>query len=426
MFQGKQSETRLLRPNLRRALLITDGVQTKSLHVIRILAKAGHRIILVESDQYKHSASSWSKYVYRTRYVPHHDLKTIDKYIDGVVKVAIDEKVDWFVPISKTYSAIPNYMVEQKLAEVCPRIRCFGFGSLELALLLNDKRLFLGECQRLGLSVPDFKVISRLERLYELRDEKFFEKRHYFLKPVKDYNEDRGNFKRIPHDVSAFKEYMKEYGPKITVDRPYFLCEYINGREYSSNVVCRNGKILAFQVCPSSSYQVDYDSIDHQEIEEWATEFCSQMKLTGGLCFDFIQDHQTESIYCIECNPRLHSAITSFHCDPKLAVAFQAALEPENVEDEELEMVLFPIKPPRQSPHVYWLYHEVYKLFTGRQGIGELFSTLAHGKEAVYDIDDPLPFLILNTIHMMFQLKRKIVFGARWSFVNPCLGRLSK
>lgn len=429
MLKGKQAadtiavETSPLSPNLRRTVLMTDGVQTKSLHVLRILAKAGHRIILVESDQYKYSASSWSKYVSRTRYVPHHNLKTMDKYVDGVVKVALEEKVDWFVPTSKTYSAIPNYMVEQKLAKVCPRIKCFGFGSLELALLLNDKRLFLGECQRLGLSTPDFRIISQVEDLYKLRDENFFKKRHYFLKPAKDYSEDRDNFKRVPHDVIAFKEYVKTYELKITVDQPYFVCEFINGSEYVSNAICRNGKILAFQVCASSSNQMDYDSIDHQEIEDWTREFCSKMKISGGICFDFIQDHHTKTIYCIECNPRLHSAITSFHYDPKLAVTIQAVLEPENVQDEK---VVFPVKPPDQSPHVYWLYQEVFKLFTGRQGIGEFVSTVLHGKEAVYDNDDPLPFLILNTIHMMFQLKKKIVANVHWSFVNPCLGRLGK
>lgn len=418
----KQPSAKLLNSNLRRTVLVTDTPNTKTLHVLRVLGKVGHRIILVDSNQYKNSGASWSKYVTRTIYVSHHNGPTQDKYIDEVVQVALKENVDWFIPISKTRSAIPNYVVEQKLAQLRPQIRCFGFGDIEIAKLLDHKTDFLVRCKELGLSVPDHKVIFGIEDLRKLRQQNLFEKRHYFLKPVESFSGDRLNFKRIPHELSAFNEYVEEYEPKFTSERSYFVCEFIKGSEYTSNVVCRDGQVFSLEVLPTSSHQMEFDVIENNAVRKWTIDFCKKMKINGGLCFDFMQDDITGKVYCIECNPRLHSSISLHHCNPKLATAFQAALEPESVEDGAVE---FPMEPPKDSPRVYWMYLEFHKLFSGRQGLGGFLWTLLHGRDAVYDNDDPLPFLISNTLHPLVQLKREIINGAPFGIFNPVIGRVS-
>lgn len=416
-------ESKLLDSNLRRTVLVTDTPNTKTLNVLRVLGKAGHRILLVDSNQYKNSGASWSKYVTRTIYVSHHNGPTQDKYIDEVVQVALKEKVDWFIPISKTRSALPNYIVEEKLAQLCPQIRCFGFGDIEIAKMLDHKADFLVRCKELGLSVPDHRVISGIKDLQKLREQNLFEERHYFLKPVANFSEDRLNFTRIPQELRAFNEYVKEYEHKFISKDSYFVCEFIKGSEYTSNVVCRDGQVFSLEVLPTSCHQMEFDVIENNAVREWTLEFCRKTKISSGLCFDFMQDDVTGAVYCIECNPRLHSSISLHHCNPKLATAFQAALEPESVQDGEVK---FPIEPPKDSPRVYWMYLEFHKLFFKRQGLGGFLWTLLHGRDAVYDNDDPLPFLISNTLHPIVQLTRNIMNGAPFGIFNPVIGRVSR
>ena len=49
------------------------------------------------------------------------------------------------------------------------------------------------------------------------------------------------------------------------------------------------------------------------------TTFVKATNLSGLVCFDFLVDNN-DNAYCIECNPRLHSAIVSFESQTKVIV----------------------------------------------------------------------------------------------------------
>ena len=57
--------------------------------------------------------------------------------------------------------------------------------------------------------------------------------------------------------------------------------------------------------------------MDHEGIQEWVTTFVKAKNLSGFVCFDFLVD-KNNNVYCIECNPRLHSAIVSFESQSKV------------------------------------------------------------------------------------------------------------
>ena len=67
------------------------------------------------------------------------------------------------------------------------------------------------------------------------------------------------------------------------------------------------------QIFPSSPIQINYSVTDHPGIRQWLKQFVSAKRLTGLVSFDFIVDKNTDEAFCIECNPRLHSAIVSFN-----------------------------------------------------------------------------------------------------------------
>ena len=77
--------------------------------------------------------------------------------------------------------------------------------------------------------------------------------------------------------------------------------------------------ILSIQVCPSSPIQTNYVSVEHKGIQDWVTTFVKATNLSGLVCFDFLVDNN-DNAYCIECNPRLHSAIVSFESQTKVII----------------------------------------------------------------------------------------------------------
>ena len=69
---------------------------------------------------------------------------------------------------------------------------------------------------------------------------------------------------------------------------------------------------LIFQIVPSTAILQNYQTIDNPKIEKWIETFVKETNLSGLLCFDFLED-QAKNVYCIECNPRPHSAIVTIN-----------------------------------------------------------------------------------------------------------------
>ena len=73
---------------------------------------------------------------------------------------------------------------------------------------------------------------------------------------------------------------------------------------------------------------------------------------------------------------------------------------------------------------VYWFYQELEKFLTGQTSLDRFLDRLQHGQEAVWRIEDPLPFLALNFIQIPLLLFKTIIFNTAWSKVNFCLGQV--
>ena len=419
---GRKSEQHdYLEASLRRTVLVSGLAHTKGLHIAKTLGKAGHRVILADLEEFGCSAAQWSCFISKFYTVP--DLNSLDgseAYIKGMINVAKTEKIDWYIPVSHTKTALSDSIIKQRLAEVNPQIKCLTFDDPKLTAILDDKPLFLEECNKLNLKVPYFKKVCSLAEVREVAKKELLlnPKSHYFLKPLFPVpEEDRLNFTPIPSDSTEFEKFLAHYESKLNCDCPYLVNQFIKGKEFAANAIVSKGNLQAFHVCPSSAMQIDYDVTKHPEIKKWVEEFCKAKKITGGICFDFLEDDDSGEVYCIECNPRFHSCVVSYQMKPNLEAAIRGAME------DQFQLPT-PSELPASSEHVYWLYNEIAKLGLFQQGIGAFIYTLMNGRDAVFEASDPWPFFILNHYQMPVMLLKAFMTGKRWTITNYNMGQL--
>lgn len=418
LFARKAKDHQCLEASLRRTVLISGVAHTKGLHIAKTLAKAGHCVILADAEDFWCSAARWSCFISKFYTVPNLNSQDGDEaYINGMINIAETEKIDWYIPVSHTKTALSDTVIKQRLAKSSPHIKCLVFDDPKLTAILDDKLLFLEECRKLNLHVPYFKQVDSMAEVCEMAKKGLFLNSYYFLKPLLPYSVDRLNFTRIPSKTEEFEKYIASYASKLNSDNPYLVHQFIKGKEFAANAIVVNGHLQAFHVCPCSPMQIDYDVVKHPEIKKWVEEFCKAKKITGCICFDFLEDDDSGEVYCIECNPRLHSSVVSYHMSSNLERAIRGAMEVQF-------QLPAAVEPPASSMHVYWLYNEIAKLGLFQQGLGEFVHTLWSGKEAVFDASDPWPFFVLNHLQIPVMLLRALVSGKRWNITNYCLGQL--
>jgi hypothetical protein len=151
--------------------------------------------------------------------------------------------------------------------------------------------------------------------------------------------------------------------------------------------------------------------VDVPEIEAWVRRFVGALGLTGQVSFDFIRGADG-GYYAIECNPRTHSAITMFYDHPGVARAY--------LEDGSED----PIVPLPGSRPTYWLYNELWKMLRRPREARAGWRTIREGKDAIFDWEDPLPFLMVHHAQIPSLLLGSLRRGAPWLKVDFNIGKL--
>jgi hypothetical protein len=192
--------------------------------------------------------------------------------------------------------------------------------------------------------------------------------------------------------------------------------EYISGQEYCTHSTVRDGHLQLHCCCKSSAFQINYQHIDRPDIENWVRHFAKSLNLTGQVSFDFIEAADDGEIYAIECNPRTHSAITVFYDHPDVAKAY---LEPDPLPQT--------VQPLASSRPTYWIYHEIWRLVThlwSPKQVYERLQIIAQGKDAIFEWDDPLPFLMVHHWHIPLLLWGDLQKTNEWIRIDFNIGEL--
>ena len=202
----------------------------------------------------------------------------------------------------------------------------------------------------------------------------------------------------------------------ISKDNPWILQEFIPGIEYCTHSTVRNGELTVHCCCESSAFQVNYENVEQPEIKQWVSHFVKELQLTGQISFDFIQA-EDGTIYAIECNARTHSAITMFYNHPGLADAYLSA---------ETQNFALPLQPLPDSKPTYWLYHEVWRLNEIRslKQLQTWFKNIWRGKDAIFDVNDPLPFLMVHHWQIPLLLLDNLRKLKGWVRIDFNIGKL--
>jgi predicted ATP-grasp superfamily ATP-dependent carboligase len=389
-----------------KTIMLTGGKMTKALQLARSFHQAGHRIILVETDKYWLTGHRFSKAVDRFYTVPA-PQKNPDGYTQALLKIVKQEQVDVYVPVCSPVSSYYDSLAKATLSDCC---EVFHFDA-EITQMLDDKFAFAETARSLGLSVPKSFKITHPEQV--LNFDFSHETRPYILKSIAYDSVRRLNLTKLPCDTPQATAAFVRSLP-ISESKPWILQEFIPGQEYCTHSTIRDGVLRLHCCCESSAFQVNYENVDKPEILDWVKQFAASLKLTGQASFDFIETEDGQ-VYAIECNPRTHSAITMFYNHPGVADAY---LNQDSLAE--------PLQPLITSQPTYWLYHELWRLTQVRswQQLKQQISTIWRGTDAIFQLNDPLPFLAVHHWQIPLLLLDNLRQLRGWIRIDFNIGKL--
>jgi hypothetical protein len=388
-------------PTRPRTVLISGGKMTKALALARAFHAAGHRVVLVESARYRLTGHRFSRAVDAFHVIP---VPQDPGYTDALVEVVRREGVDVYVPVCSPASSAYDALARPVLEQYCEVLH----GDAEQIGTVDDKAAFAAAAQASGLPVPDtHRVTSAAEvEAFEFPPDG----PPYVLKSIPYDAVNRLDLTPLPRptreETAAFAR-SKPIGP----DTPWILQAFVPGREYCTHGTAREGRLQVYCCCESSAFQVNYAPVDVPEIERWVETFVADGKLTGQYSFDFIVGDDG-ALVALECNPRTHSAITLFGDQP--TALSRAYLDPDAAT----------LRPSATARPTYWLYHELWRMIRRPASIPERLRVVLRGTDAIFDRDDPLPFLLVHHLQIPALLWRNLFEGREWVRIDFNIGKL--
>ena len=387
-------------------ILISGGKMTKALQLARSFHKAGHRVILVETHKYWLTGHRYSWAVDRFYTVPNPQT---EEYSQALLKIVQQEKVNIYVPVCSPVASYYDAEVKKILSPHCTVMHV----DVETLQRLDDKYEFAAASEALGLRVPKSYRITNPQQVidFDFSDAQ----RPYILKSIPYDSVRRLDLTKLPCTTEAETAAFVKSLP-ISESKPWIMQEYIPGQEYCTHSTIRDGHLQLHCCCKSSAFQVNYQNVDRPDIENWIRQFAKSLNLTGQVSFDFIEAADDGEIYAIECNPRTHSAITVFYNHPDVAKAY---LEPDPLPQT--------VQPLASSRPTYWIYHEIWRLVThlwSPKQVYERLKIIAQGKDAIFEWDDPLPFLMVHHWHIPLLLWGDLQKLNEWIRIDFNIGKI--
>ena len=402
IFAGKSEPA--VTSTTKKSILITGAKMTKALQLARSFHRDGHDVYLVETHKYWLSGHRFSRAVTGFFTVPVPE-KEPEAYCQALVDIAKQKQIDLFVPVSSPIASYYDSLAKKALEPYCESIHL----DPEETKILDDKYAFCDQARKLGLSVPKVFRITDPQQILDFDFEN--DGSQYIVKSIPYDSVLRLDLTRLP--FPGMEEYVESL--PISKEKPWVMQEFIRGQEYCFHATARKGKIRLHCCSQSSPFQVNYEQEDNAAIYDWVATLIEKMNLTGQICFDMIQT-EDGTVYPIECNPRLHSAITMFHDHPGVANAYLT-------DDDAAAGAIAPL--PDSKP-TYWTYHELWR-FIQIRSVAELkawWQKITKGTDAILCPSDPLPFLMLHNWQIPLLLLDNLRRLQGWVKIDFNIGKL--
>lgn len=286
-------------------ILITSGRSPIALVLARLFHLYGHTVMIAESMQ--SHVCGFSNAVSKSFIVPSPRFNSA-LYMENMVKVAKEEKIDLIVPI---YEEI--FYLAKNVKLLPSHCRLFA-PPFDLLNQLHNKWLFTLKMQELGIETAKTYLIRSEKDLKELPSGSFALKASYSRAAL--------NLKRVmPHQPL----------PEITFEphNPWIAQEWLEGSQFCSYSICQEGVIQAHATYPVGHTAqgkgcIVFKAIDHSAVFMWIEKFVKAVNFTGQIAFDFIESSEGR-LFAIECNPRATHGIFLLDDQEKLSHAFFGA-----------------------------------------------------------------------------------------------------
>lgn len=388
-----------------RKVLLTGAKMTKSLQLARLFHAGGYQVYLVETHKYWLSGHRFSLAVsgFYTIPAPEKDPKG---YCQGLLDIVQKEDIDVFIPVS---SPVASYYDSLAKLVLSPHCEVFHLDP-KITELLDNKFRFMEKAKEIGLSVPKSHLIKDRQQVLDF--DFAADGSEYILKSIPYNSVTRLDLTRLP--CENLEAYLSKL--PISPEQPWIMQEFIQGQEYCTHSTIRQGELRVHCCSPSSPFQVNYQQVDKPLITAWVQKFAAELGITGQISFDFMET-ETGDVYPLECNPRTHSAITMFYNHPGIA---QAYLEDSNGSES------YPLQPLATTKPTYWLYHELWRLNEVRswQDLQVWWQKITRGKDAIFDYNDPIPFLTVHHWQIPLLLLANLWKGNPWVRIDFNIGKL--
>ncbi|KAI9854894.1 MAG: hypothetical protein M1824_006526 [Vezdaea acicularis] len=430
-----------------RTVLITGLSMAKGLALARAFHNTGHSVIGADFEDYRIPVNGrFSRSLKRFYKLPRPTAGESGglKYIESLLSIITSESCQLWV----SCSGVTEASEDGEAAELIKRLTRCKVVQFERQLVdtLHEKQSFIEKTKALGLQVPETHPVTSTEDALRLLESKKDEER-YILKSVHYDNATRGDMTLLPLQTPAKTEgYLSKLD--ISLLNPWVLQQFISGKEYCTHALVLKNEIRAFVACPSSDLLMHYQALPvdsglAQSMLAFTKEFMRgiEEEMTGHLSFDFlVREKATKNgvvqvLYCIECNPRAHTAVVLFEDVADVLIrAYMDLLLPELPLDDGFVGNPAFLKEPRSK---YWIGHDLVsfvlhpllKLLAGRgsfkqfqESMGVFMEHVLFWRDGTFELWDPLPWWALYHIYFPAHFLLAIFTGKRWSRINERSG----
>jgi predicted ATP-grasp superfamily ATP-dependent carboligase len=351
---------------------LTGGRAPVTLELARLLARAGHTVVVAESARWPLTLGS--RAVARSVRVPppRHDPAG---FAAALAALLIEERIDLLVPTCEEI-----FYVARARDQLAAHSRVLA-EPLEKLHALHHKGRFAEQARGYGLAVPETRLLTSPAEVAALPAPDA-----WVLKPA--YSRFAARTLLPPHRPGALARVQP------TPAAPWVAQRYVRGRALCTYSVAHGGRLAAHAAYPvtfsaGQGAAIYFEALKHAAARAWVETFVAREGFTGQIAFDFIEDAAGQ-LWALECNPRATSGVHLLAAHPGFAGALWAS-GPE---------VITP--PPGEAARLgaaMWLY--------GLRGarLSAWWAAMRRSREVIGQWRDPRPALM--------QFGSLAEFGAR-------------
>ncbi len=355
--------------NEKKKFLLTGGRSPSTLDLARQLNAAGHKVFI--ADTIKWHVCSFSNAVAQSFVVPSPRFKT-DAFIDSLLKIVNEEKVDFLIP---TFEEI---LYISKFLDQFPKSCKVFSASFEQLVRVHNKWMFYQRQLEHGIPTPETILIESVKDLEKLHPE-----HSYALK---------ASYSRTAQNVIKSTPTKRVTDITIEPHNPWIAQRWLDGERYCTYSICQDGAVLAHSTYPvqiaiQGHFCLNYEAVNHPGILEWIKNFVALENFTGQVGFDFFITSEG-TIYAIECNPRATHGLILFKNSDRLDRAFSS--KPNQ-----------PIEPQvgNKKQVAAGMSFYGWKSAYNENKLGEFFKIFFTTPDVVFDRKDIKPFLCTPLIY---------------------------